>query len=138
MVIMASFWKAIACGQVVLPDRSILRGQKLVEKAGQKLVKYTKSQKFKCDILSDFQTICARTQNSLGNLYKQNCLGFESYFWNFCCGDHCHPNLQFSSVTMAFFTVMTYFYCTVSINQYFLAIESSNVTNTKILTILQY
>ena len=31
--ILASFWKAEACGQTVLPDRSILKGQKLVENA---------------------------------------------------------------------------------------------------------
>ena len=28
---MASFWKPEACGQTVLPDRSILTGQKLVK-----------------------------------------------------------------------------------------------------------
>ena len=44
------FWKSEACGQTVLPDRSILIGQKLVENA--------KIQNFKCDILSDFQTMC--------------------------------------------------------------------------------
>ena len=31
--ILASFWKPEACGQTVLPDRSILKGQKLVENA---------------------------------------------------------------------------------------------------------
>ena len=35
----------------MLPDRSILIGQKLVEN--------DKIQKFKCDILGDFQTLCA-------------------------------------------------------------------------------
>ena len=44
------FHKPEACGQTVLPDRSILIGQKLVENA--------KIQKFKCDILSNFQTPC--------------------------------------------------------------------------------
>ena len=39
-----------ACGLTVLPDRSILIEQKLVENA--------KIEKFKCDILSDFQTMC--------------------------------------------------------------------------------
>ena len=29
--ILASFWKPEACGQTVLPDRSLLKGQKLVE-----------------------------------------------------------------------------------------------------------
>ena len=31
--ILANFWKPKACGQTVLPDRSILIGQKLVENA---------------------------------------------------------------------------------------------------------
>ena len=40
-----------ACGQTVLPDRSVLKGQKLLENA--------KIQKFKWDIiLGDFQTLC--------------------------------------------------------------------------------
>ena len=43
------FWKSEACGQTVLPDRSVLIGQKLVENA--------KIKKFKCDILSNFQTM---------------------------------------------------------------------------------
>ena len=47
--ILASFWKPEACGQTVLPDRSILIGQKLVENA--------KIEKLKCDILGDFQTL---------------------------------------------------------------------------------
>ena len=47
---MASFRKPEACGQTVLPDRTILIGQKLVENA--------EIQKFKCDILGDFQTLC--------------------------------------------------------------------------------
>ena len=48
--ILASFWKPEACGQTVLPDRSVLIGQKLVGNA--------KIQKLKCDILSNFQTMC--------------------------------------------------------------------------------
>ena len=40
------FWKSKACGQIVLP---ILIGQKLVENV--------KVRKFKCDILSNFQTM---------------------------------------------------------------------------------
>ena len=47
--IWASFWKPEACGQTVLPDRSVLMGQKLVENA--------KTKKFKCDILRNFQTM---------------------------------------------------------------------------------
>ena len=30
---LASFWKPEACGQTVLPDKSVLIGQKLVENA---------------------------------------------------------------------------------------------------------
>ena len=37
------------CGQTVLPDRSLLIGQKLMENA--------KTQKFKFDILSDFKKL---------------------------------------------------------------------------------
>ena len=37
-------------GQTALPDRSILKGQKLVENA--------KIEKLKCDIFGDFQTLC--------------------------------------------------------------------------------
>ena len=48
---MANLWKSEACGQTVLPDRSVLIGQKLVEDA--------KIEKFKCDILGDFQTLCS-------------------------------------------------------------------------------
>ena len=44
--ILTRFWKPEACGQTVLPDRSVLIVQKLVEKA--------KIQKFKCDVLSNF------------------------------------------------------------------------------------
>ena len=44
--ILANFWKPEDCGQTVLPDRSILIGQKLMENA----------KKFKCDILSNFLT----------------------------------------------------------------------------------
>ena len=48
MVNFGEFWKPEAFGQIVLPDRSVFIGQKLVENA--------KIKKFKCDILSDFQT----------------------------------------------------------------------------------
>ena len=33
MVKLASFWKPKACGQIELPDRSVLKGQQLVENA---------------------------------------------------------------------------------------------------------
>ena len=49
MLNLASFWKHGACGQIVLPDRLVLIGQKLVENA--------KIQKFKCNILRYFQTM---------------------------------------------------------------------------------
>ena len=49
MSILASFSKPEACGQTVLPDKSLSIEQKLVENA--------KIQKFKCDILSNFQTM---------------------------------------------------------------------------------
>ena len=41
--------KSAACGQIALPERSLLIRQKLVEIA--------KIKKFKCDILSYFQTM---------------------------------------------------------------------------------
>ena len=50
--VLASFWKPTAWCQTMLPDVSLL--------IGQKLVKNTKVQKFKCDILSDFQTLCKK------------------------------------------------------------------------------
>ena len=46
MVNLASFWKTEAYGQTVLPDKSVLVGQKLVENA--------KVPKFKCDIVNTF------------------------------------------------------------------------------------
>ena len=47
---LANFWKSKACGQTVLPDSSILIGQKLAENA--------KIEKLECVILGDFQTVC--------------------------------------------------------------------------------
>ena len=44
------FWKPEACGQTLLPDRSILIRQKLMED--------DKMEKFRSDILKNFQTIC--------------------------------------------------------------------------------
>ena len=49
MLNLASFWKPEACGQTVLPDRSILIGQKLVKNA--------KIENLKWDNLGDFQTM---------------------------------------------------------------------------------
>ena len=48
--ILASFWKSKACGQTVLPDRSLLIWQKIGE--------HVKIEKLYCDILGDFQTLC--------------------------------------------------------------------------------
>ena len=52
MVDLVSFWKLKVCGQTVLPDRSILIGQKLVKNA--------KMESFKCDVFGDFQTLCLK------------------------------------------------------------------------------
>ena len=43
----------------MLLDRSVLLGQKLVE--------YAKIEKFKCDILGDFQTLCEEKNGCLGD-----------------------------------------------------------------------
>ena len=51
---MASFWKPEACGQTVLPDISLLIGQKLVETA--------KIEKFEWDILGDFEILCLKIE----------------------------------------------------------------------------
>ena len=48
MVYFGEFLKIKASGQTVLPDRSVLIGQKLLENA--------KIHKFNCDILGNFQT----------------------------------------------------------------------------------
>ena len=53
---MTSFWKPEACGQIVLPDRSFLIGQKLVENV--------KVEKLKWDILGDFQTLWKDTSQT--------------------------------------------------------------------------
>ena len=63
--ILASFWKPEACGQTVLPDRPIIIGQKLVEN--------TKTQKLKCDILSNLQTMCS--------MYKSISIKKVEYWW---------------------------------------------------------
>ena len=52
----------------MLPDRSVFIGQKLMKNA--------KIQKFKCDILSNFQTMCqdapASTQENFSNVSSQS------------------------------------------------------------------
>ena len=69
MVNLASFWKIEACSQTVLPDRSILIGQKLVENA--------KIQKFKWNILGDFQTMWFATISH----YIIACVVSIQFFW---------------------------------------------------------
>ena len=59
---MVHFWKPEACGQTVLPDRSILTGQKLVENA--------KNQKFKWDISGDFKTMCGDAYHNCTTVAK--------------------------------------------------------------------
>ena len=49
MVNFGEFLKSEACSQKVVPDRSLLKGQKLVENV--------KIEKLKCDIFGDFQTL---------------------------------------------------------------------------------
>ena len=59
MVHFGESWKREAFGQTVPPDRSHL--------IGQKLEKIAKIEKFKCDILSNFQTMwyadCTKTRD---------------------------------------------------------------------------
>ena len=55
MSIWASLWKPEACGQTVLPDRSLLIGQKLVKNAKiQKLFDILSGQKFNGSFLTGF------------------------------------------------------------------------------------
>ena len=77
MVNLASFWKPEACGQTVLPDSSVLIGQKLVESA--------KIQKFKWDILSNFQTMCVH-----GKL-RLPCMEFDPAIRTFFLWFLCNP-----------------------------------------------
>ena len=76
---MASFWKPDACGQTVLPDRSVFIRQELVEN--------DKIQKFKCDILSNFQTMCVLHEDSNDTLqwialhdFKANKVSFQAKY----------------------------------------------------------
>ena len=61
--ILMSFWKPEACGQTVLPDRSVLIGQKFAENA--------KIETLKRDILGDFQHCVSRSHRLLKNV---NCI----------------------------------------------------------------
>ena len=80
MANLASVWKTKCCGQTVLPDRSILIGQKLVENA--------KIEQFQCDILGDIQTLCISTYPKVHILSKNQCenskilpIGQKLEFW---------------------------------------------------------
>ena len=64
MVHFGEFWKPEACDQTVLPDRSVLIGQKLVEN--------DKIHKFKCDILSNFQTFVTLWPRYFGPTFGRN------------------------------------------------------------------
>ena len=61
MSILTSFWKPEACGQTVLPDRSILRGQKLVENAKIKKSNATFWVIFKQCVLGKSQQKCDKS-----------------------------------------------------------------------------
>ena len=56
----------------MLPDESILIGQQLVENA--------KIEKFKCDILSDFQTLCNRLEIWYCSFFVYTILNFPRFF----------------------------------------------------------
>ena len=64
----------------MLSDRSVLKGQKSVENA--------KIQKFKCDILSNFQTMCRGRLDWLYGftLVVVFCSWLEGCFWIFSGG----------------------------------------------------
>ena len=65
---LTGLWKPEACGQTLLPDRSVVIGQKLVGNA--------KIQKIKSDILSHFPTLCINLYLSLFDIL-QTLLNFE-------------------------------------------------------------
>ena len=75
--ILASFWKPEASGQTVLPDRSLLIVQKLVGIA--------KIQKFKCNILSDFQTMRISVANCMTIVKWSFCLTTSNVYYDFYC-----------------------------------------------------
>ena len=67
-----NFRKPEAYGQTVLPDKSLWIWQKLVVNA--------KIQKFKCDILGNFQTLCFQSNCSQNTLFFKE---MGNYFWIF-------------------------------------------------------
>ena len=64
MINFGAFWKTEACGQIVLPYRSLSIGQKMMENA--------KLENYKCDFWGDFQT-----------LWKMSQLSFFRMLWSF-------------------------------------------------------
>ena len=62
---LTNFWLTEATFQLVLPDKPLLIGQKLIENA--------KIEKFRCDILGDFQTLCERQSYDNGEKRSQCC-----------------------------------------------------------------
>ena len=70
-MIFIEFWKPEDCSQTVLPDRSILLGQKFVEKCPKKINK--------CDILSDFQTMCNMSYDVSMNSSSFQLIGHASF-----------------------------------------------------------
>ena len=85
--ILASFWKPAACGQIVLLDRAILKGQKLLE--------MPLSKSLRCDFLGDFQTLCQWwfcTHSTLKST-KCNCVSRLVF-------SHCYYSLIFFSCNL--------------------------------------
>ena len=58
----------------MLPDRSVLIGQKLVENA--------QIQKFKCDILGDFQILCSRSKRAEFCIINEDFISEKEMRWN--------------------------------------------------------
>ena len=88
MVYFGEHLKTKAFGQTVLPDMSLLIGQKLAENA--------KIEKLKCDILDDFQTLWG-VENYWKSLMSVNLMYLFSIWKNFLGG-----NIFFSLRTFAF------------------------------------
>ena len=73
MVHLETFWKPGSCGQTMLPDRSLLIGQKLVENV--------KIKNFKCVFLSDFQTLWWHFKEFWDDM-KKGCVILMYYFFS--------------------------------------------------------
>ena len=115
MVNLASFWKTETCGQTVLPERSVLIGQKLVETAKIKIIK--------CDILSNFQTmwccqflhwIAKRSflfSNEFSTIIRSK---FGSQMSVSCSSDGRSQGRGDSSIGMSHETILNYSRCKIS------------------------